>query len=287
MQHTLPSTIRYSGMTLHRGLHTTVKVHPAPANTGRVFVRTDLSGSPEVPARFDYVQPTALSTALVAHGVEVQTPEHLLSALYALGIDNCRIEIDGPEVPILDGSALGYVGKAHFGGTLTEQSAQRPYYKITSAITVYDRDSWVSAIPSTEPGLRLSYAIDFPHPLIGKQWHSFVCTPESFAQEIAPARTFTLQSYVDTMRAKGLIQGGSLACALVLGDEGWLEPPTWENEPVRHKLLDLIGDLSLSGLVLEGHIVAYKAGHTLHGQLAKKLYSEYEKHHGLSAPDPV
>jgi UDP-3-O-[3-hydroxymyristoyl] N-acetylglucosamine deacetylase len=285
MQHTLSSTISYSGTTLHRGLHTTVKMHPASAHTGRIFVRTDLPGCPEIPARAEYVQSTALSTALVAHGVEVQTPEHLLSALYALGIDNCRIEIDGPEIPILDGSAVGYI--AYLEMALTEQCAERATYKIATPITVYDRDSWVSAIPSTEPGLRLSYAIDFPHPLIGKQWHSFVCTPQTFAQEIAPARTFTLQSYVDAMRAKGLIQGGSLDCALVLGDEGWLEAPTWENEPVRHKLLDLVGDLSLSGLVLEGHIVAYKAGHTLHGQLAKKLYSEYEKHHGLSAPHSV
>lgn len=277
-QHTLGQAFTFRGVTLHRGLEVSVRVVPAPVDSGRVFVRTDLAGT-VVPATADRVRATALATALVVGETEVQTIEHLMSALFALGVDNCRIEIDGPEVPILDGSARSYVEFIRSCG-LVEQSTERRTLKIEAPLTVYAGESFVAALPSSEPGLRLSYAIAFAHPAIGQQWHSFQLAGEAFAEEIAGARTFTLLEYVETLRSRGLIQGGSLECALVLGPEGWIEPPTWLNEPVRHKLLDLTGDLALTGLAIEGHIVAYKAGHTLHGLLAQQLLREYEKQHG-------
>lgn len=277
LQHTLAQAFTFGGVTLHRGLEVHVRVAPAPAGTGRVFVRTDLTDRPTVPARAEAGRPTALSTGLVVGEAGVQTPEHLLAALYALGVDNCLIEIDGPEVPILDGSARPFVELLRSVG-LVEQPAERPCLTIATPIAVYEGDSVVAAFPSSEPGLRLSYAVAFDHPEIGQQWLSVLLDADTFAHEIAPARTFTLLAQVEALRARGLIRGGSLECALVLGPEGWLAPPTWSDEPVRHKLLDLVGDLSLTGLALQGHIVAYRAGHTLHGRLAQALVSAFVSH---------
>ena len=281
MQRTLGSAFELEGTTLHRGISTRIRVSPAPAGHGRVFIRTDLPGESALRASAEHTRPTALSTSLVFESVVVQTPEHLLAALYGLGIDNCCIELDGPELPILDGSAKCYV-EAITGVGIVEQDQPRRQLTV-QALTVHERDAFVTAVPSSEPGLRVSYGIDFPEP-IGQQWCSLKVDPESFAREIAPARTFTLLAQIEQLKARGLIQGGSLDCALVAGPQGWLTPPTWSDEPVRHKILDLLGDLSLAELTLEGHIVAYKAGHTLHGELARRLMADYRDRSGSVAP---
>ena len=268
-QCTLRAAVSQAGVGLHSGAETQVQVLPAAANTGRFFVRTDLPGSPTVTAQVNAVKQTLLSTELAAQDATVRTVEHLLAALIGLGIDNARIEVNGPEVPLMDGSAQVWVSALQAMGQQT-QSADRPVWKITHPIWVRDQDAFVVAMPADTP--RLTYGIDFELPAIGNQWYSWSPATSSFAQEVAPARTFGLAHQIEYLRTQGLIKGGSLENALVCDRDGWVNPPLrFENEPVRHKLLDLLGDLSLLGTLPTAHIMAYKASHHLHVQLAKAL----------------
>lgn len=267
-QHTLKGPIYQRGIGLHTGQAVDVKIFPAPANTGRYFVRTDLPAGPiEIPAHIDALHQTVLSTELTAHGTTLRTVEHLLAALVGLGIDNARIEVNGPELPLLDGSAQEWV-QAIFATGWVSQPELRKVYTVESPMTVQMGDAFVTIVPAEET--RLTYGIDFPNPAIGRQW--FSALDVEFATEIAPARTFGFAEEVDKLRARGLIKGGSLENALVCGTEGWLNPPLrYADEPVRHKLLDLVGDLSLMGTLPKAHILAYKASHTLHTQLVQRF----------------
>ena len=281
-QRTLASEVSVSGVGLHLGQQTTVRLLPAEVDEGRYFVRTDLfaAESPRIEAAVSRVIATQLSTELGVGEAQVRTVEHLLSALLALGLDNVRIEMDGPELPLLDGSALGWLAAIDPTGDRANsrlQSASRKHRQaVSELISVDDGDAWVSAYPSET--LRFSYGIDFELAAIGNQWHSWSPGAETFAadfaREVAPARTFGLAHQIDYLRSQGLIKGGSLENALVCGPNGWLNPPLrFENEPARHKLLDLIGDLSLLGDIPRAHYVAYKASHALHVALAKQLAS--------------
>ncbi len=276
-QQTLSSSVSITGVGLHLGQETTVRLLPAEPDAGRYFVRTDLVGAVPIAATVGNVVQTQLSTELGVGPSTVRTVEHLLSALMALGVDNVRIEVDGPELPLLDGSAKEWV-EAIAPIPIQTQSAQR---KVRSPLSVQSsqqsgplhvqsEDAWVTAFPSSE--LRFSYGIDFDLPAIGNQWHSWSPTTRSFATDIAPARTFGLAHQIDYLRAQGLIKGGTLENALVCGPDGWLNPPLrFNNEPARHKLLDLIGDLSLLGDIPTAHYVAYKASHSLHVAIAQKI----------------
>ena len=268
LQHTLAGEVTRSGIGLHSGTSTQVTIRPAAAGEGRYFVRVDLPGAPVISAQIEAVNPTMLSTELVNGNAKVRTVEHLLASLVGLGVDNARIEIDGAEVPLLDGSAYKWaVAIADVG--LVSQSA-RVTRSILEPIWIYEGDAFVAAIPA--PALRFSYGIDFELAAIGNQWHSWSPDRDSFLTEIAPARTFGLAHQIDQLRSSGLIKGGSLENALVCGDDGWLNPPLrFSNEPVRHKLLDLVGDLSLLGAIPIAHFLAYKASHRLHTQLAQKI----------------
>ncbi len=268
-QHTLKTAFEQSGIGLHTGALTQVRVLPAQAGRGRYFVRVDLASpeAPEIPAQVEAVNQTVLSTELGQGQAKVRTVEHLLAALAGLGVDNARIELDGPEVPLLDGSAQVWVAAIIQAG-LVAQSALRPVRQLNQTLSVYEGDAFVVALPA--PETRFSYGIDFDSPAIGRQWYSF--QPAEFAKEIAPARTFGFADQIEQLRASGLIKGGSLENALVCGPAGWLNPPLrFPNEPVRHKLLDLMGDLSLLGPLPQVHIVAYKASHTLHTQMTRLL----------------
>ncbi|MGF1603114.1 MAG: UDP-3-O-acyl-N-acetylglucosamine deacetylase [Thermosynechococcaceae cyanobacterium] len=266
-QHTLKSTFSLAGVGLHSGKHCQVVLLPAPAHQGRYFVRVDLPGAPEIPAQIDQVSQTVLSTELGAGDATVRTVEHLLAALAGLGIDNLRIEIDGSEVPLLDGSALQWVQNLAVVGW-TSQGVPRRQWHLNVPITVQQDDAFIVALPASTT--RLSYGIDFPETVIGSQWYSLDLS--AFALEIAPARTFGLAADIEMLQNRGLIKGGSLENALVCTAEGWLNPPLrYTNEPVRHKLLDLIGDLSLLGALPRAHILAYKASHALHLKLAQCL----------------
>ncbi|MCS6813440.1 MAG: UDP-3-O-acyl-N-acetylglucosamine deacetylase [Cyanobacteria bacterium] len=268
-QHTLATAIEQTGIGLHTGAETHVRVLPAASGEGRYFVRVDLPTQPQIPATIAAVGQTMLSTELTANGSAVRTVEHLLSALLGMGVDNARIEIDGPEVPLLDGSAQPWAAAIAQAG-LTTQPAERQRPTLTEPVWLRHGDAFVAALPA--PQLRFSYGIDFDLAAIGNQWHSWSPEVASFADEVAPARTFGLAHQIEQLRAAGLIKGGSLDNALVCGSDGWINPPLrFANEPARHKLLDLVGDMSLLGTLPIAHFIAYKASHSLHTQLVRSL----------------
>lgn len=279
-QQTLVAGFERSGIGLHTGEPTQVRVLPEASGRGRYFVRVDLPELPEIPACVESVSQTMLSTELGQGQSRVRTVEHLLSALSCLGVDNARIEVDGAEIPLLDGSALPWVEAIVQVGVLP-QTSPRPVRILEQPIWVYEGDAFVAALPASS--LRFTYGIDFDLEAIGNQWHSW--SPDAhnatatFATEIAPARTFGLAHQIDQLRASGLIKGGSLDNALVCSVEGWVNPPLrFSNEPVRHKLLDLLGDLSLLGTLPTAHFLAYKASHHLHLQLVAKLSQAQMSH---------
>ncbi len=279
-QHTLADTITQTGIGLHSGVETHVRILPAPAGSGRYFVRVDLPEQPIIPARVTEVSQTMLSTQLGSGESNVRTVEHLLAALTAMGVDNARIEINAPEVPLLDGSAQVWANSIASVGLVSQSSEQVAAVTIKEPIWVRQEDTFVCAIPASET--RFSYGIDFELPAIGNQWHSWSLNTSShdvsstFDAEIAPARTFGLLHQIEHLRQSGLIKGGSLDNALVCGPEGWLNPPLrFPNEPVRHKILDLVGDLSLLGTLPRAHFLAYKASHNSHTKLAQKILEEF------------
>jgi UDP-3-O-[3-hydroxymyristoyl] N-acetylglucosamine deacetylase len=265
-QHTLSRSIYMEGIGLHTGEIVAVTISPAPVTSGRYFVRTDLESSP-IPAQIQSLHQTVLSTELGSGNATIRTVEHLLAALVGLGIDNARIEVNGPEIPLLDGSAQEWAEQILRAGW-TQQTEQRQCYTMTQPIVVQQGDAFIAALPAEQT--RLTYGIDFSHSAIGQQWQSVVL--EDFLRAIAPARTFALAEEIEKLRQGGLIKGGSLENALVCDKKGWLNPPLrYPNEPVRHKLLDLIGDLSLLGALPKAHIWAYKASHALHTRLVQRL----------------
>lgn len=271
-KHTLADQFSLSGVGLHSGVTTTVRVLPAPGQ-GRYFVRVDLPQKPVIPATVAFVTNTVLSTQLGEKEAGIRTVEHLLAALAGMGVDDARIEIDGLEVPLLEGSAQRWVEEITAVG-LVESLPRRSPPLLTQPIWVRHQDAFVAALPA--PATRFTYGIDFDVPAIGNQWHSWQETrleDNSFAQEIAPARTFGLAHQIEALQQQGLIKGGNLDNALVCDRAlGWLNPPLrFANEPVRHKILDLVGDLSLVKNLPVAHFLAYKASHNLHIQLAQLL----------------
>jgi UDP-3-O-[3-hydroxymyristoyl] N-acetylglucosamine deacetylase len=275
-QHTLAAEITQIGVGLHSGVNTQVRILPSEAGSGRYFVRVDLPDLPIIPAQVTAVSHTVLSTQLGEGEVSVRTVEHLLAALSGMGVDNARIEIDGTEVPLLDGSASVWTANIAQVGLVSQPVNNQIPLAVTEPLWINQGDAFVCALPA--PETRFSYGIDFDLPAIGNQWHSWSLTTEleqasaSFATEIAPARTFGLLHQIEHLQKTGLIKGGSLDNALVCGPEGWLNPPLrFANEPVRHKILDLVGDLSLLGTFPLAHFLAYKASHNLHIQLAQKI----------------
>lgn len=278
-QYTLAQPVQKTGIGLHSGHQSHVTIQPAAAQAGRYFVRVDQPTAPPIPATVAAVRQTLLSTELAAGEATVRTVEHLLAALAGLGIDNARIEIDGSELPLLDGSAQDWVTAIAAAGR-QEQAAIRPPLHLPQPVTVHQGDAFVTAIPA--PRLKFTYGIEFDLAAIGTQWFSWSPEPDqadvtnlsatSFATEVAPARTFGLAPQLEALRSQGLIKGGSLDNALVCDADGWVNPPLrFSNEPARHKLLDLVGDLSLLGDLPPCHILAYKASHQLHVQLARSL----------------
>jgi UDP-3-O-[3-hydroxymyristoyl] N-acetylglucosamine deacetylase len=271
MDRTIEKKITLSGVGLHSGEITQVAICPAHPGAGRYFVRVDLPTQPTIPAQVSAVSQTTLSTELVAGEAKVRTVEHLLAALTGCGVTDARIEIDGGEVPLLDGSARLWVEALQEAGRVAEFPVASP---LTSPIWIQEADLFVAALPS--PELRFTYGIDFSYPAIGQQWYSWSPSREPFVDAIAPARTFGFADQIEQLQNAGLIRGGSLENALVCDRQGWLNPPLrFPNEPARHKLLDLIGDLSLLGTIPQAHFIAYKASHQLHVRLAQAILSKF------------
>ena len=271
-QRTLQSLTRTTGVGLHTGARVEMVLRPAPPDTGIVFHRTDLPGAAAIPAIAANVGDTRLSSTLKADGASVSTVEHLMSALAGLGIDNLHVDVAGPELPSMDGSAGPFVFLLQTAG-IVEQKARKRYLRVTSPVEVRDGDRWARFEPFA--GFRLDFTIDFPHPVFGSENRHIVVdfAVDSYAKEVARARTFGFMQDVEAMRAAGLGLGGSLQNAVVLDEFRVLnsEGLRYDNEFVRHKVLDAIGDLYLLGHPLIGQYTAYKSGHAVNNQLARAL----------------
>lgn len=267
-QSTLKKTSSCVGVGLHSGKEVTLSLKPSSANTGIVFQRVDADNL-QIPATVEYLSHINHATCLARNGVQIGTVEHLLAALRALEIDNVIVELDGPEVPIMDGSSAPFIYLIHEAGIRLLSSPQQ-IIKITQPITVTEEGRSITAYPSN--GLRLSYTINFDHPLLRHQEYSVDIEETSFINEIAPGRTFGFLKDVEIMRQKGLAVGGSLDNAVVLGETGVLNNPLrFPDEFVRHKILDLLGDLVLLGKPLHAHVVATRAGHEIHTKLVQSI----------------
>ncbi len=273
-QRTIAQRVSCTGVGLHSGRPVRLRLLPAPAGSGIVFVRTDGVAPVEIPAAPDSVVSTHHATSLGRDGVAVATVEHLLAALYAFGVDNVRVEVDGPEVPTLDGSASSFVFLIRSAG-IRAQDAPRSLLCVRRRIEVRDGQRQIRVEPARR--FQVSYAVDFDHCLIGRQeFHLARLDPESFERDIAPARTFGFLREVHALRSAGLARGGSLDNTLVLGATKLLNPSglRWPDEFVRHKLLDLLGDLAVLGVPIQGHVHVERGGHTLHQKLVAAIAAD-------------
>jgi UDP-3-O-[3-hydroxymyristoyl] N-acetylglucosamine deacetylase len=270
---TLGRPVEVQGIGLHHGPQVKLRILPAPPATGIVFIRTDLNNT-RIPATWEYVKRVSYATSLMhPKGIFISTTEHLLSVLYSMGIDNAFIELDNLEVPILDGSALPFVQLLRRAGVKKSRRPRR-YMKIVKDVLVESNGKSVAILPSSRFSLRCHTFFD--HPLVGEQNLELDITPEIYAREIAPARTFGFEYELDQMRDMGLIRGASLDNAVCFTRSGVANPGglRFPDECCRHKALDLIGDLALIGRPLLGCVVAEKAGHAMHFELVKQLMSD-------------
>ncbi len=270
MQHTIAREVWCSGVCLHSGARVTLRFCPAPPYHGVRFRRVDVAGHPVVEAHYHNVVNTQLATTLGTDGVTISTVEHLMAALYGLNIDNVLIDIDGPEVPIFDGSSGPFLTLLEEGG-LRQQGVARQCLRIERPFVYRDKDAFIKVTPSDE--LQVSYTIEFPHKLVGTQRLSWRFSPGDFGRKIARARTFGFLKDVQKLQSMGLALGGSLENALVFDDYRVLNQGgfRYADECVRHKVLDFLGDLALMGMPMIGHFKAYKAGHALHNRFLKSL----------------
>ncbi|MGB9713180.1 UDP-3-O-acyl-N-acetylglucosamine deacetylase [Dissulfurimicrobium hydrothermale] len=269
-QNTLKKYVMASGIGLHTGARVTIKLHPAPVDSGIRFVRTDLDPVALIPANIGYVTETSLATTVGNAAGSVSTIEHLMAAFFGMGIDNAIVEIDGPEVPIMDGSAYPFVAMIKQVG-LSSQKAPRRYIEILEPVTVSSGDKTVTISPCDS--LYVSVGIDFDHPMIARQQFDSRVTPHIFERRISRARTFGFLKEVEYLKENGLALGGCLDNALVLDDKTILNQDglRFSDEFVRHKALDLIGDIYLLGNPVLGKIDSFKSGHAIHHLLSKEL----------------
>ena len=268
-EHTIAAPVGLSSVGLHSGVDVSIRLLPAASGTGVVFVRTDLDGF-EIPAHWKHVAKVSYATSLMRQGVLLSTTEHLLSVLYAMGVDNARVEIDNLEVPIADGSGLPFVELIRRAGVRRQRRLRR-YIRVKEALEVVDGGKRIAVEPGES--FRVSCESDYAHELVGAQRLDLELTPQVYADEIAPARTFGFERDLDAMRDMGLIRGANLENAVCFGDDGVLNPGglRFADEPCRHKLLDLIGDLALLGRPLLGRLTAVRAGHAMHTALVGRM----------------
>src|SRR3954451_807136 len=281
VQRTLRRPVSCTGIGLHSGNKVTLSLKPSPADSGIRFQRSDLGGL-EIPAIVTHLGGIQYQTGLTREAVSVETVEHLLAALTALGIDNAIVELNSPEVPIMDGSAAPFVYLLHEAGVKRLQAPRR-YLKVLRPISLTHGDKRIALYPSDH--FKVTYSISFDHPLLRHQSRTMRITEETFIEDIAPARTFGFLKEVEMLRQRGLALGGSLDNAIVLGDTGVLNNALrFEDEFVRHKILDVIGDLSLVGHPVVGHLVAHRGGHALHTAFAARILEETDAWRLVDAP---
>lgn len=273
-QRTLRHAIGCVGIGLHSGARTALTLHPAPVGHGIRFRRADRPGTAAVAARYDNVVDTTLCTTLgLPGGPRIAMVEHVLAAFSACEIDNALVDVSGPEIPVMDGSAQPFVFLIECAGVV-EQDAGRPVVEVLKRVSVSGDASWVALEPA--PDLVLDCRIEFDHPLIGAQERVHRFRPEGFRSEIAPARTFGFADAVEELRARGMALGGSLKNAVVFGQGGVLneEGLRFRDEPVRHKILDAVGDLSLAGACIRCRYTARRAGHALTNRVLRALFAD-------------
>ena len=286
-QRTLKNVIRATGVGLHTGEKVYLTLRPAAPDTGIIFRRVDLDEPVEIPATPENVGDTTLSTSLMKDGVRISTIEHLLSAMAGLGIDNAYIDLNAPEVPIMDGSAGPFVFLIQSAG-IEEQNAAKKFIRIKKPVIVKDGDKWVQFRPFK--GFKVSFTIDFQHPAF-KNEHQIAevdFSTTSFVKEISRARTFGFMSQIETLRANNLALGGSLDNAVVMDDYRVLNEDglRYMDEFVKHKILDSIGDLYLLGHSLIGAFSGYKSGHDLNNQLLRSLLAQEDAWEEVTFEDP-
>lgn len=281
-QTTLAQSITFDGIGLHSGRAIRMTLRPAEVGSGIVFHRSEGKKTISIEATSGNVVDTRLATVLGKNDLSVSTVEHILGALRALGIDNLHIDINGPEVPVMDGSAAPFITALRKAG-IVQQRRERKYLVIRKPFTVVDGDKSISVTPSRF--YRISCEIEFNHPAIGRQQRTMKIDADSFAKEIAGARTFGFLHEVEHLKSIGLCRGGSLDNAIVLSNEGILNPEglRWVDEFVRHKILDAVGDFSLAGYAIIGHIHAVKSGHDINHRFVEALLAAKDCWHLVSA----
>ncbi len=302
-QRTIKKPISMSGIGLHTGVETTLTFRPAPENTGIRFVRVDLPDRPEIPAVIDYVVDISRGTTLGKGDILIHTVEHVLAAIFGLEIDNIYVELDGIEPPVFDGSALPFVKKLQEAG-FVEQKSPRDILIIDETITYYEEERGVDIVVFPSDEFRITFMVDYQNPALGTQYTSMYSLKDEFVTEFAPARTFCFLHEVEELADQGLIKGGTLESGLVIIDrnlderelgrlkeklnlEDDIKPSEngilnniqlrFKNEPVRHKALDLIGDLALLGMPIQAHVMCARSGHKANVELVKKIRKMYEK----------
>jgi len=283
-QRTIAKTVAVTGIGLHSGRKVSLTIHPAAADHGVVFKRVDLPNAPELKARFDTVGTTENATTLGSGANVVHTVEHFLAVLYGYGINNVYCEIDGPEVPIMDGSGVSFSFIIKETGIATLNKLKQ-FIIITEPVRVEVGDKWAQIEPSSK--LTIDSTIVFTHNVIKNQTKSFEFSCESFIEEICRARTFGFLKDVDYLKRRGLIKGGSLDNAIILDDFKVVNPDglRFKDEFIRHKILDTIGDISLLGYEIAGKITTYKSGHNLHNLLCRRLMENESAYKIVSSAD--
>ena len=266
-QHTIGKELSYSGIGLHSGKEVLMTLKPAAENTGIVFARTDLPGCPQIRALAENVSSTVKATTLSENGAEVFTVEHLMGALAMMEIDNIVIEMSSPEPPVTDGSAKVFCELLEEAG-IVEQEAERKVYAVDKAFSVYDNDRYITILPYD--GYRISFTSINKHPLLGTQYFDVLLNKETFKKEIMAARTVAFTEELEMLKKLGLGLGGSLENVVVFDKDKILSEPRFEDELIRHKILDVIGDLYLLGPI-KGHVIAVKTGHAFNSQIAKQI----------------
>lgn len=274
-QQTLANSVSCAGVGLHSGQPVTLSLRPAPPDTGIVFVNRNGHAGASLAASVEHLVATELCTAISGHGFQVKTIEHILAALAGLNVDNAYVEVDAGEAPVMDGSSAPFVRMIRSAGII-HQNRSQSFLKLTRPLEVVDGSKRIRIEPSATP--RITYSIQYDHPLIQTQAYSYEYSADAFASEIAEARTFGFLQEVEALWARGLGRGGNLDNTVVLSQDGVLNESglRFPNEFVRHKVLDLIGDFSLLGLPFIGHLIADRSGHALHTRLVKQILDHPE-----------
>ncbi|MGM0470902.1 MAG: UDP-3-O-acyl-N-acetylglucosamine deacetylase [Bacillota bacterium] len=283
-QQTLQQQISYSGIGLHTGQEVQITCQPLPANSGIIFKRVDLPDKPEVKAVVDNIKSTKRSTSLgLEDRFKINTTEHILAALRGLKIDNLLIEIDASEVPIADGSAKLFVELLQEAG-IKKQQAQQKIYHFKEAIWVKEGDTYLTILPDSE--FKVSYTFVSDHPAVGDQFGEFIINEETFVNQLAPSRTFGFASEIKSLQQQGLALGGNLDNAILIGEDEIVNDLRFEKEIVRHKILDIVGDLALVQ-PFRGHVLAVRSGHALNRKLARRIQKVISEEINLGKGDEL